>query len=343
MRIKAAQVAGFTGVILALVLAACASTNTRTDGLAQRTATGPDPAGATVTQASTLGPATTDTATPSASHTSAPTATRTASATATRQPPTATPSPTWTPPPPTATPTSGPTPDGIARSVQAPILMYHYISVPPADADVYRRDLSVTPQSFETHLRYLASAGFETITLNDLLYALAQGRALPEKPVILTFDDGYRDNFTEAFPLLEKYGMTGHFFVITDFVNQERQGYMRWPDIEEMAAAGQQIGSHSRDHPDLRGKSLDYLVWQALGSIEAIEEHLGYHPRWIAYPSGSYDDQTIAVFRSAGFWGGLLTQQGATHNSDTTFELKRVRVRGSHTDQDLAVLLELDW
>jgi len=221
--------------------------------------------------------------------------------------------------------------------------MYHYLSDPPADADVYRRDLSVTPAQFESHLKYLADAGYHAITLDDLLYALAQGQTLPAKPVILTFDDGYEDNYANAFPLLQKYNMVGHFFVISDFVNQERPGYMTWSQIEEMAAAGQRFGSHSRDHPNLSGKSDDYLVWQALGGKEALAEHLDQHPRWITYPAGQYDDRTIAVYKSADYWGGLTTQQGATHTLDDIFELKRVRVRGSHTAEDLGRLLELDW
>lgn len=253
-------------------------------------------------------------------------------------PPTATPSPTST-----ATATPGPTPDGVARTLQVPILMYHYISVPPVDANAYRRDLSVAPALFEEHLRYLAGAGYHTITLDDLLVALAQGRPLPDKPVILTFDDGYEDNYTEAFPLLRRYGMAGHFFIITDFVNEERPDYMTWPQIEEMSAAGQRFGSHSRNHPDLRGKSVDYLVWQALGSKEAIAEHLGYHPRWVAYPLGYYDQQTIAVFKSADYWGGLVTEGGATHTLAGIFELNRVRVRGSYTADELGRLLALDW
>jgi peptidoglycan/xylan/chitin deacetylase (PgdA/CDA1 family) len=229
------------------------------------------------------------------------------------------------------------------RKLQVPILMYHYISAPPADADIYRRDLSVTPALFESHLKYLTDAGYHAITLDDLLYALAQGRELPAKPVILTFDDGYEDNYTNAFPLLQKYSMVGHFFIISDFVNQERAGYLTWAQIEEMAAAGQRFGSHSRDHPSLKGQSDDYLVWQALGGKEALEEHLGQHPRWISYPAGQYDDRTIAIYKSAGYWGGLTTQQGAAHTLDDIFELKRVRVRGSHTVADLGRLLELDW
>ena len=85
-----------------------------------------------------------------------------------------------------------------------------------------------------------------------------------------------------------------------------------------MAAAGQRFGSHSRNHPNLTGQSTDYLVWQALGSKEAIEEHLGQHPRWVAYPSGKYDAKAIAVFRSAGYWGGLTTAAGRQAHAATT-------------------------
>jgi peptidoglycan/xylan/chitin deacetylase (PgdA/CDA1 family) len=231
----------------------------------------------------------------------------------------------------------------VARQLHVPILMYHYISVPPTDADIYRRDLSVSPDRFESHLQYLLGAGYHVVTLDDLLYALTQGRPLPSKPVILTFDDGYEDNYQNAFPLLQKYGLTGHFFIISDFVNSGRPGYMTWGQIEEMAAAGQRFGSHSRNHPNLSGKPVDYLVWQALGGLEAIQEHLGYHPRWISYPSGKYDRQVLAVYKSANYWGGLAADQGATHSLNDIFRLSRVRVRGSYTAQELATFLEMDW
>jgi peptidoglycan/xylan/chitin deacetylase (PgdA/CDA1 family) len=221
--------------------------------------------------------------------------------------------------------------------------MYHYVSELPPGADVYRRDLTVTPPRFAEHLAYLKAEGYTAITLDDLLYALAQGRPLPPRPVILTFDDGYLDNYEHAFPLLRDAGFMATFFVITDFVTDARAGYMTWPQIEEMAAAGMHFGAHSRNHPNLAGQSIDYLVWQALGAKEALEEHLGQHPRWIAYPSGKYDAQTIAVFRSAGYWGGLTTSQGNVHTLENIFELRRIRVRGSHTAADLDLLLKLDW
>ncbi len=232
----------------------------------------------------------------------------------------------------------------MTRKLDVPILLYHYISQPPARADVYRRDLSVTPERFAEHLQYLKDAGYTTITLDDLLYALAQGKPLPAKPIILTFDDGYRDNYENAFPLLKSAGDVATFFIMTDLVTDGAAGYMTWPQVEEMAAAGQRFGCHGRqDHRSLSGRSLDYLVWAALGCKETIEQHLGYHPRWVAYPSGEYDARTIAVFKSAGYWGGLTTDQGTEHSLDKLFELKRIRVRGSHAAADLAHLLALKW
>jgi peptidoglycan/xylan/chitin deacetylase (PgdA/CDA1 family) len=238
---------------------------------------------------------------------------------------------------------AGATPDGVVRTARVPILMYHYISSPPAGADIYRRDLSVTPARFESHLEYLKAAGYRTITLDDLAYYLSGGRSLPERSVILTFDDGYRDQYENAYPLLVKYGMVGHFFLITDFINAGRAEYLTWPQVEEMAAHGQRFGSHSRDHPSLSARSDAYLVWQALGGLESIQERLGYHPRWISYPSGAYDERTVAVYRSANYWGGLTTRQGVTNQTGDLFALRRVRVRGSYTAEDLARLLQLEW
>ena len=322
---------------LGLILSGCAA---RTVAM-EHPATGITPIVAVDAPASTLTLNLAPSETPTLRATTAPSPTPVLpTLTVTPPPPTLAPSAT---PAPTSTPTAGPTPDGTLRSVEIPILMYHYVSAPPGGADSVRKDLSVSPERFESHLAYLRDSGYHTISLDDMMYALTQGRPLPEKPVILTFDDGYVDNYLNAFPLLSRYGMVGNFFIITDFVNDGRPEYMTWPQIEQMAAAGQHFGSHSRNHPDLRGKPLDYLVWQALGGAEAIQKHLGYHPRWIAYPSGDYDAQTIAVYKSANYWGGLTISPGTTERLADIFELPRLRVRGAYDAADLAALLAMTW
>ncbi len=273
-----------------------------------------------------------------------------AAATATPLPtqtPTATASPTVTPTPtitPTSTPTAGPTPDGVLRTARVPILMYHYISTPPPGADIYRQDLSLAPEAFTAQLDYLAAQGYTTIPLKDLLSYLATGRPeLPAKPIILTFDDGYEDNYLNAFPALKARGMTGTFFIITDFATQKREGYATWDQLDEMVASGMEIGSHSRDHPNLAGKDVDYLVWQALGSKETIEANTGSHPHILAYPGGTYDKLTIDVFRSAHYWGAVTTQQGDLQRSDRLFELKRIRIRNTTDVPKLKALLAYQW
>jgi len=244
---------------------------------------------------------------------------------------------------PAVVPKPPPFPDGLVRQAQAPILMYHYVSEPPAGSDVYRRDLSVSPDLFRSHLQALADAGYTPISMYDLVDHLNQGAPLPEKPVILTFDDGYRDNFENAFPLLEEFDMTAMFFVVTDFMDEGNPLYLSWDMAREMQDAGMFIESHGRNHASLRNRNDDYLIWQALGSAETIEHELGVRPRFITYPFGHYDSNTIRIFESAGFWGGVTIIAGATHSTDNLFQLRRVRVRGTTSAGELLRLLEVDW
>jgi peptidoglycan/xylan/chitin deacetylase (PgdA/CDA1 family) len=223
-----------------------------------------------------------------------------------------------------------PTPSGIQRQGVVPILMYHHVAVPGADADGIRRDLSVSPANFEAQLRYLIQHGYEPTTLGSLILHLQIGEPLPPKPVILTFDDGFKDQYTNAYPLLKKYGFVGTFFVITRFADEGQADHMSWPEIELLHADGMEIGSHSYTHPSLAGKSFDYVVWQVLGSKEAIEARTCEPVRVFSYPSGQYDQLTVDVLKSAGYWGAVTVESGSLQSSERPFELKRISVRGTY-------------
>ncbi len=300
----------------------------------------------------------TDTPTPTASpspsatstHTPTPTHTPTNTPTPTDTP-TATPTPTSTHTP-TPTPTSThtptptpllPTPDGIERRARVPILMYHHIEQAPPYANAIRRDLSVSPEDFEAQLAYLRREGYETITLNDLALHLTMGMTLPAKPIILTFDDGYANAYTNAFPLLQRYGFIGTFFVISEPVNAGDPSFLSWSQVEEMYAAGMRFEPHSHNHPDMRNRSFDFVVFQVLAPKEAIEARTGEPCRFFAYPAGRYDQFVIDVLRSADIWGGVLTEQGATHTADDLFTLRRVRVHGGDDLSAFVRILNLDW
>ncbi len=232
---------------------------------------------------------------------------------------------------------SSPTPQPPVTTGQArvPILMYHHIADAPAGADAVRRDLSVSPAMFARQIEYLRSNGYHTISLADLVERLRDNRALPSKPIVLTFDDGYDDNYTTAFPLLLKAGFSGAFFIITDFVGQ--RGYARWDQIAEMARGGMGIEAHGRTHPDLSVASAADVTWQVAGSRAAIETRLGTTVRFYCYPSGRYTAQTISILRANGYTAAVTTAYGATHTSVGLFELARVRVRAADTlDQFVA-------
>ncbi len=277
-----------------------------------------------------------------------PTLGRIDTATATSTPPeptdTLTPRQRMTPsatPTPTLTPTPLPTPDAEERERYVPILMYHYISVPPPDADIYRLDLSVTPDNFRSQMDWLKRNGYETITLYDLIYWLNIGwPPLPEKPVILTFDDGYIDNYKNAFPILKEYGFTGTFFILTDVTDRRQAGYMNWRMLQEMSKAGMNIEVHGREHVEMVNRDHAWLVFHLLGPAQTIEANLGYRPRFLSYPAGLYDEAVIAAAQEQGYWGAVTTVGGALQSKAAPFEMRRLRVRGDWTLETFAEFVE---
>ncbi len=265
--------------------------------------------------------------------------------------PTDTATPTWTPtvtntPEPTRTQTITPTPTDAAtplptrnpnlRAARVPILMYHYLSVPPPDADIYRLDLSVTPDAFNAQMDYLATQGYHPIRLADLTDYLLNGTPLPSKPIVLTFDDGYADNYANAFPILKKHKFPATFFVITQFTDDNKPGYMTWDQLEEMAIEGMEIGSHTLNHIDLRGKSRSVQASEIAGSKAMIESRIGTPVKSFCYPAGSYDALTISILRSTGYLGATTEIQGTLQSTSDIYELRRIRMRGSFSVNDFA-------
>ena len=224
--------------------------------------------------------------------------------------------------------------------MHVPILMYHYISELPPDADAYRRDLTVIPAHFEEQLQYLQAQGYQSVLLADIYETLTVGKPLPEKPIVLTFDDGYKDAYTDALPLLQKYGFVGEFFVLATPAHYESPQYLTWNDVHAMADAGMSMQAHGRDHYDLTERSYEFLVYQILGAREAVEAHTERPVRFFCYPSGRYDDATIAVVESAGYWGAVTTAWGDELRLDNRFTWPRIRVKGNLSLDGFAKILQ---
>ncbi|MBZ0284860.1 MAG: polysaccharide deacetylase family protein [Anaerolineae bacterium] len=229
--------------------------------------------------------------------------------------------------------------DGTLRRIRVPILMYHYVSELPAQADDIRIGLTVTPPLFRAHLAYLKEQGYTTISLYDLDNALLRGIPLPPKPVILTFDDGYIDHYIHVFPALQEYGFTGTFFIITGLADEKAQGYMTWEQIQTMAAAGMSMESHTKTHADLRDRDYEFLVYELLGSLESLAALNGHKSHMFAYPVGRYDDATLSVLEQLPVWRAVTTQPGLLHTTDNHLELPRQRVTGNMSVSGLEYIL----
>lgn len=231
--------------------------------------------------------------------------------------------------------------DGQARALRVPILMYHYISDPPAGADRFRLDLSVRPSMFEAHLQYLRQAGYETVSLSDLIFYLTQGHPLPPQPVVLTFDDGYRDAYEEAFPRLLRYGFHGTFFVLTGRADEGDPRYLSWEQIRQMSEAGMDIQLHGREHVPLSGRDNAFLFYHIIGGKQSIEAHTGRPVRFFAYPSSRYDRNLLRFLEGYSFWGAVTTAYGADERLENRFVWPRIRIRGTDDVKTLAWKLSL--
>jgi peptidoglycan/xylan/chitin deacetylase (PgdA/CDA1 family) len=230
--------------------------------------------------------------------------------------------------------------DGTLRRIRVPILMYHYVSELPPGADATRIDLTVSPNLFRAHMRYLSEQGYQTVSLYQLDAALRQGIPLPAKPIILTFDDGYVDHYQFVMPVLQQHGFVGTFFIITARADANDPRYMSWSQIREMADAGMSMEAHTKNHVDLRDRSYDFLIYEMLGSMESLAAYVGRQSHMFAYPVGHYDTMTLQVGEQLPIWRAVTTQSGALHTTDNRLELPRLRIHGNTTVSGLEAILQ---
>jgi peptidoglycan/xylan/chitin deacetylase (PgdA/CDA1 family) len=216
--------------------------------------------------------------------------------------------------------------DGTLRRIHVPILMYHYIGNLPANADNTRINLTVDTDNFRAQMQYLADNGYTTITLYDLYEALMNGAPLPSNPVILTFDDGYLDHYTRAFPILQEYDFIATFFIITARADNNNPEHLNWQQIRTMSDAGMDMESHTKDHFELDERDYDFIVYQVLGSIQSLAHYTETDPHMFSYPVGRYDANTLNVIETLPVWAAVTTEPGAWQTTDRVLEMPRLRV-----------------
>lgn len=206
------------------------------------------------------------------------------------------------------------------------ILMYHQIKNPP-------NELSVPPANFAEQMKYLHDHDFHPITLAEFYEYKLHNRLLPVKPIIVTFDDGYRDNYKSAFPILEKYNFQATIFIITNNVGWEN--YLTWDMIKEMYNSGLiEIGAHTISHPKLTEIPLAQAEKEIGESKKIIQDELGVPVDFFCYPSGLRNQKIIELTKKYGYKGAVIMSNGTKDNRDDknsdNYVLSRTFVGGSY-------------
>lgn len=260
---------------------------------------------------------------PTAAFTAPPSPTETATVT---QTPAITPTLTASPSPTTTRVVQGP------DAVIVPILLYHRIAVSPINSQYY-----VPPDKFEQQLKLLRDWEYTTIPIELLVRAIQEGAGLPPRPIVITFDDGDISVYTNAFPLMQKYGFTGAVYIVGNYMNTD--GYMSAAQIQELAAAGWEVGSHSRSHRDLTGLEPAVQRVEIVTAREQLEESLGVPVLTFAYPFGSSNNAVADYVHFAGYIAamglGFTNDQGRSN----LFWLQRRDIKGGYDTRQFAAFL----
>ncbi|MBI2942121.1 MAG: polysaccharide deacetylase family protein, partial [Chloroflexi bacterium] len=224
--------------------------------------------------------------------------------------------------------------------LHVPILMYHYIRDNPDPTDILGARLSISPRDFAAQMRFLAERGYQPVGLDALLEERTADRRLPRKPVVLTFDDGYADAFTAAFPVLQQRRFPATFYVATDLVGL--RGHLTWPQVRALADAGMEIGSHTIGHADLPSLPLTLLRRELNESRRLLERGTGRPVKHFSYPSGRVDDRVRQETQAAGYQTAVTTQYRVYGGIEDLWLLPRVRVLGRASLYEYALMLGED-
>lgn len=238
-----------------------------------------------------------------------------------------------------------------------PILMYHSISEDPeTDRSSYYKTCT-SPQQFAEHIRWLGENGYRGVTLQDgLAWLDSQPSTLSPQPVAITFDDGFHDFYTEAFPVLESHGFSATMYLPTAFIGEPRRRFgpstlnsqpsthrpcLTWTEARELHRAGIEFGSHTVTHPKLMELDWRDIERELCDSKEEIENRLGCAVNSFAYPFAFPPADRDFVVRfsellgKAGYQTNVTTRIGRVRSGDDPFRLKRLPV---NQDDDQALL-----
>jgi peptidoglycan/xylan/chitin deacetylase (PgdA/CDA1 family) len=223
---------------------------------------------------------------------------------------------------------------------RVPVLMYHRVGDSRND---WEARYAITPANFAAHMSALARKGYQAVGIDALTAWLEGGPALPDKAVLITFDDGFRGVREHALPVLERLGWPFTVFLVSDLIGEQdfwtrasNPSGVTYPllnadEIRDMQQRGVSFHSHTRSHPSLPTLDDAQLVEQLAGSRRALAPLLGHDVPYIAYPFGHLDERVEAATRAAGYRAAFSTQPGFNRRDVNRFRIRRLDVFGTDT------------
>jgi len=209
-------------------------------------------------------------------------------------------------------------------SYTIPIIMYHYVEYVKDQADTTRKSLSILPSVFEAQLSTLAQYGYHSYFVSDVPRMLEGSIPFEYKNIILTFDDGYEDFYTDVFPLLKKYDTKATVYIITNFIG--RKGFLTSNQIQELSQSPLvEIGSHTLNHAYLKGGRSDLVKTEITESKKVLEDLIGHSVRTFAYPYGAFDIQAVADAQEASYSAAVSVIPGNQQSLTNEYYLSRIR------------------
>lgn len=208
--------------------------------------------------------------------------------------------------------------------MRLPILMYHYVEYVEDKGDKIRQILNIEPWLFEDQIKTLKEDGYTFLTMQDVMNMFSGKEQIPEKPIVLTFDDGYRDFYTDVFPILKKYNAKAVAYVVPNFINNRNN--MTTAQLEEVAKSSLvEIGAHTMNHVWLRGIKKETAENEIAESRKTLEKELGIPITAFAYPYGAFDEQAVKLVKEAGYANAVSTLSGIDAKRENLFFTFRLR------------------
>ena len=218
------------------------------------------------------------------------------------------------------------------ENVGVPVLYYH--SVDPSEAN----EVIISPEKLREELTFIKDSGYTTLTMSELNDYILNNAPIPEKSIVITFDDGYADNYANAFPILKELDMKATIFVISNFTDNDGY-YMTSQQIKEMSDYGIDIQSHTASHAHLNQLTYEEQLNELKTSKEKLESITEKPVISIAYPFGDYDDNTILASKEAGYSLSFNTNRGLSDRNDNPLTLNRIYVSSAYSIEQFKEIL----